>query len=470
MLRSALPLSVALAVLFGGGIAHGARTTTPVGGEVRAVAFTGDALAIARMPPNGALVVERYVRGAAPAPLLGTTLREEDDQVQLAGSAQALAIGLQPDADESFGPSRVFAGPAAGPLRQVAACDAGLLAPPVAVLGARVAWRDGACGDPSENPSATTPAAIVIGAADPAVAPTRVALDPTVLPVSIALVGAGGLVGALRPSFFAVDSEVRAFSGAGAGAALVTQRGAIAAPVGVLADGTRVFSLARLDTAGSGADGASESCPNSLFTIAAGATDRRELPTGGCLLAADLPASAAAARAGADRVYAVVRASRSRDTPPETSVVSMRADGSDRRVHASGTYRPPLGIAADGDRLAFWHARCTAAVADVVVVDAAGQDEGPAPVASCRASVVTGAARVRDGRTSVRLRCPSGCRGVALDGEREPSRRLRTFAFGPGTHALALTLTKAIRRRGRLRLELVVENGPARLAVVRLRR
>ena len=473
MLRLAFPLSVALAVLCGGELAHAARTTTPVGGAVRAVAFTGDAVAIARTPPRGTLTVERYVTGAAPATLLGTTLRDADDQVQLAGSAQALAIGLQPDSEESFGPSRVFAGPAAGPLRQVAACEAGLLAPPVAVLGARIAWRDGACGDPSQTPSAITPAAVVVGAADPGIAPARIALDPDVLPVSIALTATGGLVGALRPSFFAVDSEVRDFTLRTAGAALVTQRGGIAAPVGVLANGTRVFSLARLDAVDGGDDDDDddEVCPNSLFTIAAGATERRELPAGGCLIGADVPAGSASARAGTDRVFALVSASaRASDGPPQVSVVSMRADGGDRRVHASGSYRPPVGIAADGDRLAFWHARCTGAITDVVVVDGAGQDEGPAPIASCRTRVLTTAARVRDGRTSVRVRCPSGCRGIALDARREPARRLRAFAFGPGTHALSLTLSKADRKRGRLRLALAVENGPARLALIRLRR
>jgi len=339
------------------------------------------------------------------------------------------------------------------------------------VLGARIAWRDGACGDPSESPASITPAAIMLGAADPAIAPTRIALDPAVLPVSIALTGTGGLVGALRPSFFTVDSEVRGFSLAATGATLATERGAIVAPVGVLANGTRVFSLARLDASEDDGGGERSVCPNSLFTIAAGATERRELPVGGCPLGADTPTSAAAARTGAGRVYAVVTAStRSSDIPPQLSVVSVDGDGDDRRVHASGSYRPPVGIAAEGDRLAFWHERCADAVTDVVVVDRSGQDGGAAPIASCRARVLTSTARVRDARISVRVRCPSGCRGIALDTQREPARRLRTFAFGPGTHRLALTLSRAVRRRGRLRLGLAVENGPARLAVLRLRR
>jgi len=467
MLRCALPLSVALVLLCGGEIARAARTTTAVAGDVRAVAFTGDALAIAHMPPGGHLTIQRYAAGATPVRLLDTTLRGAGDEAQLAGSGEALAVALQPDTHETFGPSHVFVGPAAGPLREVAACRASLLAPPVAVLGARVAWRDGACGEPAERPTTTTPAAVVVGAADPAITPTRIALDPTLLPMSIALSDAGGLVGALRPSFFAVDSEVRGFSVAGAGALLVSERSAIAAPVGVLADGTRVFSLARLDIG----DGDGAVCPNALFTIAAGATERRALPAGGCPLGADAPASAASARVGSSRVYAVViEAAAARDTPPRLSVVSMRADGGHRRVHATGSYRTPVGLAADGERVAYWHERCGDAVTDVVVVDDAGEDAGPAPIAACRARVLTTTARVRDGRIAVAVHCPQGCRGVAFETQGAPPRRLRSFAFGPGTHALALTLSRTVRRRGRLRLELAVENGPARLAVIRLRR
>ena len=468
MLRCALPLSVALTVLCGGEIALAARTTTPVAGDVRAVAFLGDALAIAHLPSRGGLTVERFVAGSPPQPLLGTTLRDADDQVQLAGSAEALAIGLQADADERFGPSRVFVGPPSGPVREVATCAAGLLAPPVAVSGARIAWREGGCGDPAAGPTAIVPASIVIGAADPAVAPARVALDPAVLPVSLVLAGAGGMVGALRPSFFALDSEVRSFSPLGVGATLLSERGGIASPVGGLADGTRVFALSRLD----GGDGDRVAmCPNTLFTIAADAPERRALPTGGCPIDADVPTGPSSARIAADRVYARVSdLSRSGSVhPPRVSLVSVRGDGGDRRVHVSGSYRPPLGFAAEGDRVAYWHRRCADAATDVVL-DGDAQSEGGAAIASCRASVLTRAARVLGGRIAVRLRCPSGCRGAASDAAGARPRRLREFAFAPGTHVLRLSLSRAMRRRARLRLELAVENGPARLAVIRLRR
>jgi hypothetical protein len=170
-------------------------------------------------------------------------------------------------------------------------------------------------------------------------------------------------------------------------------------------------------------------------------------------------------------VLTIVTAARpASDNPPQISVVSMRADGGDRRVHASGSYRPPLGLAVDGDRVAFWHAGCDDATTDVVVVDGAETDDGPAPIASCRARVLTTSARVRDGRIAVDVHCPAGCRGIAFETQGAPPRRLRSFAFGPGTHALPLALPKDVRRRGRLRLELAVENGPARLAVIRLLR
>lgn len=468
MLRSVLPLSIALAVLCGGQPASAARTTTTIAGDVRAIAFAASGLAVAHQPPGAGLIVEHFVAGAAPQPLLSTSLRDADDQVQLAGSAQALAVGVQPDPEQTLGASRVFAGPAAGPLRQVAACEAGLLVPPVAVSGARIAWREGGCGDPPASPTAITPASIMIGAADPAIAPVRVALEPIVLPLAIVLAGADGMVGALRPSFFAPDSEVRSFGPAGAGATLISQRSAIAAPVGVLADGTRVFSLARLDV--EDREPQDEVCPNTLFTIAAGATQRRELPAGGCLVGADLPASSSAARVAGDRVYALVRAARrSGETPPSISLVSMRADGSGRRVHAAGSFRPPLGLAADADRVAYWHQHCIDDDSDLVVVDGAAQDDGPAPIASCRARVITRLARVRDGRISVRVQCPSGCRGVAIDA-REPQRRLRAFSLRPGTRTLRLSISRVSRRRGRLRLELAVQNGPGRLAEIRLRR
>jgi hypothetical protein len=470
VLRAALSLSVALAVAGGGGTAFAARTTTTVTGNVGAVAFSGDGLTIAHLPPRRGMTVERFVAGSPPQPLLGTSLRGETDQIQLAGSGQALAVGLQRDSEANFAESRVFAGPATGPLREVASCQASLLAPPVAVNGARIAWRDGACGDPPADPTAIEPAAIVIGAADPAAAATRLALEPGLLPASLALPATGALVGTLRPSFFAVDSQVLGFGLSGSGATLITERGAIVSPIGVLPDGSRVFSRAKLVASDDEARGGGV-CASSLFTIGAGAS-QRELPTGGCLIGADAPASASAPRVAGDRVYALISsdAGRADDNLPRISVVSMRADGGDRRIHASGSYRPPQGLAADGDRVAYWQRRCSDANGDVVVVEGASQDRDAAGIASCRAQILTRSARLRDGRISISLRCPAGCRGVAVDQSGEIPQPLRSFALRAGTHALRLATSSAARRRGRLRLELSIESGPPRLGEIRLRR
>lgn len=469
MLRSALVLSVALTVACGCGQALAARTSSPVAGDVRALALAGDALTIARQPPRGGLTVERLVAGAAPQRLLGTSLRDGDDQVFVAGSAQALAVALHPQGGEGLGSSRVFAGPAGGPLREVSVCEAALLTPPVAVAGARVAWRDGGCGDPAGSPTALTPAAVVVAAADPAVTPARIAFEPALLPVSIVLTGDGGLIGALRPSFFAVDSEVRGFGPRGAGAIQLADTGRIVAPVGLLADGTRAYSTARLDAAVD-----SRACPNALFTTVAASPQRRALDAGGCLIGADTPSGPSAARVAGDRIVALVSeplAAGGGGHPPLVSLVSMRADGGDRRVHAQGSYRPPLGLAVDGDRLAYWHERCAPpGSSEVVVLDGVRQDAVPAAIESCRATVLTRTARVRDGRIAVQLRCPSGCSGVALDAAGEFPQRLRSFAFGRGSHTMAVTPPRAALRRGRLALELAVEAGPQRSALIRLRR
>lgn len=471
MLRAAISLSAALAVLCADGSALAARTTTTVAGDVRAVAFSGDGVAVAHMPPRRGVTVDRFAGGAPPQQLLGTSLRGDTDQVGLVGSGQALAVGLQRDSEDGFGESRVFAGPATGPLREVASCAASLLAPPVAVFGARIAWREGGCGEPPASPTAIGAASIVIAAADPAIAPARIALDPAALPASLALTAAGGLVGTLRPSFFAADSEVIGFGLRGAGTTLVSERSAIVSPIGVLSDGTRVFTRMRL--AGSEREGrGGAACASSLFTVGASGMQRREVPTGGCLVGADTPASASSARASGDRIYALVSndGGRSDAGLPRISLVSVRADGGDRRVHASGSYRPPQGLAADGLRLAYWHRRCGDANGDVVVVADAAQDGDAPAIASCQAQVLTRTARVRDGRISIRLRCPAGCRGVAVDQTAEIPQSLRTFALRAGTHTLRLAPTTAARRRGRLRLELSIEGGPGRLDEIRLRR
>jgi hypothetical protein len=234
----------------------------------------------------------------------------------------------------------------------------------------------------------------------------------------------------------------------------------------VLTDGTLVFMVSSVESGGASA------CPTALFTIAAGATERRELGVGGCVVGGDVPAAAAAsARVAGDRVYALVAEADDRGDgarPPLGALVSVRGDGGERRVHAYGTHRPPLGFAADGDRVAYWHPRCAAERSDVVVARA--QQDGSAAIVSCTADVLTRSAQIHGGRIAVRVRCPAGCSGVAVESSDRFPRPLQAFSFEAGTRSIPLTVPKVARTRGRVLLQLVIEGGPARSAVIRLRR
>src|SRR3954452_22053116 len=117
MPRARLPLLVALIAL-GGGETAGASTVTPVTGEIRAMAFSGDGLVVARLPPKGKLVLERIAPGAPTATILTTTSEDNDDELTLAASADALALGLNVNPGDTRGPSQVMIGPARGPLRE----------------------------------------------------------------------------------------------------------------------------------------------------------------------------------------------------------------------------------------------------------------------------------------------------------------------------------------------------------------
>ena len=136
MRRTPLTASVAaLALLLAGGQASAARVLTPVRGEVRALAFSGDAVIVARQAPGDALVVERLVAGEGRAQKDQRGHTGDEDAVSLAASADALAVGLNPESDE-VAPSRVMVGAPLGPLREVATCDAGLIVRRTAIPGA----------------------------------------------------------------------------------------------------------------------------------------------------------------------------------------------------------------------------------------------------------------------------------------------------------------------------------------------
>jgi hypothetical protein len=457
MPRAALPLVVALLVLLGGDQASAARTTAPVRGVVRALALSGDAIIVARQPTGKGLVIERLAPGAPAQVLLSTSLDDENDQVGLAASADAVAVALNATTrDTDFGSSRVLIGPAAGPLREVAVCPAGLVTSPVAVTGSRIAWRDGGCGEPSNDPRSVTPSAIAIGSAAPNAPVRKIPVPGQSLPGSLALgPNDTGLLGTLLPSFFKLDSEIRPFSPAGVGAPILSEPGLGLTVVGILGDGTRVILLSGPEDA--------KGCGNQLFTLAPGSTERKAVDLGGCVAAASAPGpvDGSGPVANAAGIVGLVAVSSGNGEVESASIVSVR-DGQ-RRVLARGTYRYPLGVAADGARVGWWQQRCTSG-AEVVVQDAS--EAGVAKVASCSAEILTHSARVRSGRIAVRVRCPVGCRGFAFAGH-----PLSPAAFSfRGTRTLRLRFGLGKRRTARTAVTLIVENGPPRSAPVRVSR
>lgn len=463
MLRRALLFSVALAGTIGSADASAARTTIPIRGNVVAIALAGDTLIVARQPRNRGSRLERITPGASARTLLRLPRSKNETEVALAASAQALAFSTQTDAEDGFSTSHVYVGSPAGSLRDVAACAAGIVLPPVAVSGARIAWREGGCGQPATGPRGVGPASILIGGPDPASPLRRVAVGPDALPASIVLNGETGFAGVLRPSFFSVDSEVRRLEASALGETLAAEQGRIVAPVGVLSSGDGVFLLGARDEDGEVRAG----CDATVFVLHPGNIQRRTLPVGGCLIGSGF--AGATSRVAGDRVLSLVvqRRSRKSKAPPPVALTSVRGDGADARVLARGTYRPPRAFAvAESGRLAWFQQGC-AGGAEIVV------DEGATPatassIPSCTVKLLDRSARVRGGRITLRLRCPSGCSGSVI-GATRLERLLGDFSFSRGTHRLRLRLTRSEGRRNRLRLNLEVREGPARSAVIRLR-
>jgi hypothetical protein len=448
----ALPLSVALIALVAGP-ASAASTVTPVAGEVRALALSGDALVVARTTVRDALVLERIVGGSPAQTLFSAASSDDDDEVVLAASADALAFGLKPEGDEDYPSARVMIGPARGPLREVTTCRAGLVVSPVAVAGSRIAWREGACGEPAAGPNSVGPSAIVVAGADPAAPVRRASIPGERLPIGLVL-GAGdtGLVGTVQPSFFGFDTEVRAFSPAGLGATIVAERARLVSPIGIVANGTRVFLQSSLED--------EEDCDTKqLVAIAPASSDRRIVPIGGCVMAPSILGSRGPRTPVAvdDRIAAFIGTQRDESL----SLVSVRPDGGDRRVIVKGTYRRPEGVAADGARVAWWQPRC--AGGEEVVVQSS--PEPTVRLAACRAEILTRTARASGGRIALRVRCPGGCSGMAY-GRRIASR---PFSFDAGTHRLSVRLLGRS-RSATVRVELSVDHGPTRGATIRVRR
>lgn len=473
MLRRVLLVAVALAGALGCTSASAAQTKLEVRGEVKAIAFAGDALIVARQPRRRGLRVERLMPGAAPRTLLRLPrLRDEDDQVAIAASPQGLAVSVHADGSEDYGGSQVFVGPPVGQLRAVAACASALLLPPVVVSGSRIAWSAGGCGEPASDPSAARAVSILIGSADAAAPRRRVAVAPESLPAAIVLADQGGMVGLLRPSFFSFfKSEVRRLGASQVGDLVVAESGRIVMPSGVLDNGDAVFSLREVDEGGGASESRREHCGSSLFVLAPGATRRRALSLGGCSADGEAsPAASTSTRVVGDRVYSLVEQARRKGRgPAPVAVRSVRGDGAFARVHARGSYRPPLDFAVNqAGRVAWRQQRCAGRGSQIVIEDGA-PPLGPTAIPSCRVKLLDHSARLRGHRITLRLSCPSGCSGQAFGHARHRTRYLRSFSFERGRHRLRLRLTRRLRRAKRLRLSLEVILGPSRSAVIRLR-
>ncbi len=443
-------------------------TSGAVTGAIRALTFSGDALVVARQPTGRALRIELRRPGRTPALLLLTDADDPNAKVAVASSAQALAVGLRED-DEIAGQSRVWIGPPAGPLREVASCSRSFAAPAVAVDGPRVAWSDGGCAGPTGRPFEVGPASIAFGDVDPAVAVRRTPVPKDSLPAGFSLRGDRGLAGVLRPTFFGATGDVRPFGPDGLGEALENEPGGALVPVGTLPDGTTAIARGAASSEDFGFDEERPRCRADVLLLAPGSTTRRKLQTGGCLVDSELAGQVDATVAGDRVVSRVAPLDRRREfddfgRPRPVSITSVRADGSGLQTIVSGTYRGPRGLAADGARIGWWQRRC--AGGDQLVVA-----DGPAgALRACTAELVTRRARLRDGRISVQLRCPLGCTGRIVDDTRCGPKALRRFALAPGTRRLGLPVPRRSRSRGRVLLRVEVDGGPTRHAAVRLRR
>ncbi len=467
--RAAAPALLAT-VLLGVGAASGpaaaADRTVAVRGEIKAIALAGQVLYVARQPPGRGLAVERLVPGRPPQTVL--RVRHRQDDVTLAASAEAVAIGLhdaQPDTDTEgvealFTPSRVLVGAPGGALREVTACRRGTLAPSVAVDGTRVLWVDGGCAEPTSRPRGLGPVAVATGSVDPAVAVARAPLDRGALAFGLAASGAGTFVGVVRPSFFSGgDGEVRRVEGDRLGSAILEEQGSSLRVAGALDGGRAVVVRDDMSEDGSGA-----SCQVETLVLSPDVPGRGVLPVGGCVDGDQAPVEVAAA---ADRVAAIATERRRPGFHGDDAVVSLRGDGTDRRVLARGGQRAPIGIAAAAGLVARWQPRC-AGGQEVVVSDVGPATAPTRVVRLCRAEILSRTARRSGRHITVRVRCRQGCVGVVTDVTRcgPGPRRLRRFAFGPGTHRLRVRPRSASLRRGRVLLQLRVENGRSQPRVV----
>ncbi len=463
-MRRVLLLPIALLIAAPGASA----ATTPVGGEVLATAYAGDALVVARRPERGAIRVEVRRPGQGPKVVLTTTTTDSEAAVLLAASDRALAVSLAEDPDDDGGSSsRVWIGAPTGPVREVAACVRSVTAAPVAVDGTRVAWGEGGCAGATGDPTEIGPGAFVFGDVDATLPVRRVPVPDGQLPTTLKLRDGAALAGLLRPSFLSFfATDVRAVLPEGLGPVRTKQASGFLEPVGLLADGAAV--LARLsfslqDEYDFDDEDPRSRCSNDVSVLAPGSDVRRPLEVGGCPAREDEDIVPATVVAG-DRIFTRVlsRTSRRSDEARPAAITSVRPDGSDRKTIVTGTYRKPLGLAANGSQVAWWQDRC---LGGQELVTATG------PVAatrSCTVEVLTRRARVRNGRASLRVRCAAGCRGTIVD-ESVCGRQPRaTFTIARGTRTIRLIVPRRQLRSGRVLLRIGAPGGPTRRQLLRV--
>lgn len=494
VLRLALVAAVSLALLGASAASAAPRVVVPdLAGEVNAFAVSGDAVVVARRPPGRTLLIERYERDGRRTELLRTKMEGEDDTVRIAASPQGLAVALQrePEGEEdsddtTFGASRVLVGPATGPLREVAACETGLVPAAIAVDGTRVGWSEGGCGVPVDRPQGSSDATLVLGSIDPAGPVRRLPVGQDRIPFALTLVGERGVLGVVRPTLFSfVATELQRLGPDGLGRPF-GRDGSFTTPLGTLPDGTtpllREFS-------GFSDENEPRACEGALAALPSTGETTREVSLGRCL--AEVPGEDGTITLGeesepptvaGDRVAALTftRTAKQRqrsqedesfgEAEPLVTLVSARADGGDRRVVArGGRYRRPDRLAGAPGRVLWRQPRCGGGT-EIVSADALGAEGGSELIPSCRADLRTLSARVRGGAIRLRLACPRGCKGRVLDRTVCRGETSRTFRFGPGVHSLRMPLTRASRRRGRAIVEVRAEHGPTARRTVRLRR
>lgn len=464
-MRLPAALVTCLTVALCGGLASpaGAATSrTVVPAETLAVGLAGSGKVTVRLDQNR-LIAELRRPGRPVRRLLRSRAEFSDGpEVHLSTTTQGVALSV------SGGPSAVWVGPLTGPLREVTRCEDGSVSPPAAsVEGNQAAWTEGGCNEYSDtsDSSFTSPSQLAFGpvAGDTPVRRLPAPRDTVFAGVTLASDGSG-TAAVLRPRFAAPVTEIRPFAAAGLGDPILAgeDTGGGTTLAGRLDDGrtvaAQVIAAARYEPDG---------CPTVTSAFRPDGSGQRAIATGGCVLEAEYFGNGFYATrptgqvAAGDRIVSLT----AREGSPyarSSALTSVRTNGGRPVALTRGRYRQPRAPTTDGPRVAWVQDRCRGD-AEIVTTDR--------PVGALRACVlrlVRRTARVRSGRASVTVRCPSGCKGRLYDQSRCEKGALARFAFGPGTHRIRFRVPAAARREGQLLVRLGVEHGPARRTLLRL--